>query len=82
MTETAIKPDRIVVAMRWNRIGGKGLARALGYDDWYTDRLITGREPPDEEDMRKLVSVLGLEEMAWATGVTDTMPEWLREAAV
>jgi hypothetical protein len=73
MTEKTIKPKRIADATRWNQISAKGLAKALGYDDWYTDRLITGREPPNEDDVRKLVRILGLEEMAWVTGITDTM---------
>jgi cyanate lyase len=80
MTDVLLKPDRAAVAMRWNRIEMNGLARAIGYDEWYTSRLLTGKEPLDEDDMRKLMSALGLHEIAWAIGLTDKMPEWLREA--
>jgi hypothetical protein len=66
--------------MRWNRIGREGLARELGVGLWYLNRLLTGQASPDEDDVRKLISLLGMSEIAWAFGLTGTMPEWLKEA--
>lgn len=76
-----IIPKRMAVVMRWNNIGCKALQRELDYGNWYFDRMMSGIEPPDSNDLRRLTNMFGGVEMQWVLGQRELMPFWLRENA-